>query len=342
MSATQSSSIHWVEAPHVVILGAGASLASCPDGDANRHSLPLMNDIIEVIGLEALFKSEGINPKALNFEALYDELATSERYQKLARKIEDQLYEYFDGLKLPDTPTIYDYLILSLRGKDLIASFNWDPLLLQAYRRNAKVAPEPQDNYLPQIRFLHGNVAIGICRKDRRVGVKGQPCSICGEFFSPSRLLYPVRHKNYSEDQFIKDEWNVLRSALEKAYCLTVFGYGVPETDIDAKQLMLNAWKTNELWNLAQVNIIDIKREEELKMNWDKFLCKEHYGIYKDIFNSYLFRYPRRSCDALWTMSMLCVPFKENRFPKFETLAKLHDWVKPLLEEEKKEIKLII
>ena len=32
--------------PHVVILGAGASLAAFPDGDKNGRKLPLMNDIV--------------------------------------------------------------------------------------------------------------------------------------------------------------------------------------------------------------------------------------------------------------------------------------------------------
>ena len=35
--------------PHVVILGAGASLAAFPNGDANGIRLPLMLDFIEKI-----------------------------------------------------------------------------------------------------------------------------------------------------------------------------------------------------------------------------------------------------------------------------------------------------
>ncbi|HBD7214869.1 TPA: hypothetical protein K1Y51_001717, partial [Legionella pneumophila] len=37
--------------PHVVLLGAGASLAALPNGDANKKQLPLMNNLVEVIQL---------------------------------------------------------------------------------------------------------------------------------------------------------------------------------------------------------------------------------------------------------------------------------------------------
>ncbi|MHA1748548.1 MAG: hypothetical protein ACTSXN_02865 [Promethearchaeota archaeon] len=37
---------------------------------------------------------------------------------------------------MTESPTIYDYLILSLRKKDVIATFNWDPLLVQAAWKN--------------------------------------------------------------------------------------------------------------------------------------------------------------------------------------------------------------
>jgi hypothetical protein len=35
-------------------------------------------------------------------------------------------FAYFRILKLPETSTIYDFMLLTLRLKDLIATFNWD------------------------------------------------------------------------------------------------------------------------------------------------------------------------------------------------------------------------
>jgi len=34
--------------PHVFILGAGASVAACPDGDRNGRRLPVMANFVEV------------------------------------------------------------------------------------------------------------------------------------------------------------------------------------------------------------------------------------------------------------------------------------------------------
>lgn len=42
--------------PHVVLLGAGASLASFKEGDANKRILPLMNNFVEVVGLNKLLE----------------------------------------------------------------------------------------------------------------------------------------------------------------------------------------------------------------------------------------------------------------------------------------------
>lgn len=46
--------------PHVVVLGAGASLAAFPNGDAQGRRLPLMRDLAELIGLAPVFTSAGI------------------------------------------------------------------------------------------------------------------------------------------------------------------------------------------------------------------------------------------------------------------------------------------
>ncbi|MBS3101438.1 hypothetical protein J4204_04850 [Candidatus Woesearchaeota archaeon] len=42
--------------PHVVVLGAGASRATCPDGDKNGKKLPLMSDFVKILGLKFINK----------------------------------------------------------------------------------------------------------------------------------------------------------------------------------------------------------------------------------------------------------------------------------------------
>ncbi|MGO9377892.1 MAG: hypothetical protein ACLP29_04985 [Dissulfurispiraceae bacterium] len=48
---------------HVVILGAGASVAAFPDGDANSRKLPTMDNIIEVVWLKDHFEQAGVKHK---------------------------------------------------------------------------------------------------------------------------------------------------------------------------------------------------------------------------------------------------------------------------------------
>ncbi|MEW5718471.1 MAG: hypothetical protein AB1817_07595, partial [Chloroflexota bacterium] len=142
--------------PHVVILGAGASRAAFPNGDANGTKLPLMTDFVEIVGLGDLLERNGLDYRNKNFETLYDEIVAVRGADSFTRILNERIYEYFAGLQIPDEPTLYDYLVLSLRGKDVIATFNWDPFLALAYQRNYHVGE------MPHILFMHGNVQVGV------------------------------------------------------------------------------------------------------------------------------------------------------------------------------------
>ena len=41
-----------VQRPHLILLGAGASLAAFPNGDRNGRVLPLMYNLVEVVELQ--------------------------------------------------------------------------------------------------------------------------------------------------------------------------------------------------------------------------------------------------------------------------------------------------
>ncbi len=142
--------------PHVVILGAGASRAALPQGDAHGKRLPVMADLIESLGLAPAIADAGFS-NISDFESLYDEIATSGKVPGLKAEIEAKVQAYFEALELPESPTLYDHLVLSLRNSDYIATFNWDPFLAQAFRRNRQAAR------MPKLLFLHGNVEVGIC-----------------------------------------------------------------------------------------------------------------------------------------------------------------------------------
>jgi len=315
--------------PHVVILGAGASRAALPAGDRHGFRLPLMDDLTELLDLRSLISEAGLDP-ADNFERTYAKLNESSRHADVVRRIDDVVDRYFSSLALPEEPTVYDALVLSLRPKDFIATFNWDPLLYQACARNHKLAQ------LPAVAYLHGNVAVGYCFRDRKKGLRGSRCSVCGEMFTSSRLLFPVHRKGYSADPYIGSEWRALKAALKGAYVLTIFGYGAPQSDAEAMELMSEAWGSPEARNLEQTEIIDIIDEEELSERWSRFIHTHHYDVHRTFWDSWAGVHPRRSCEAVWQQFMEANFISENRIPAARTFDELYGFLRPLLAVEER------
>jgi hypothetical protein len=318
--------------PHVVILGAGASLQAFPDGDRKGQRLPLMNNLVEVVGLGSILEEQGISYADKNFEEIYSNLYADSSYEYLIDIIKNRVWEYFTQLELPNYPTLYDYLVLSLREKDLIATFNWDPFLYRSCWRNS------QRVRLPHVVYLHGNVAVGYCLEDNIAGWIGSKCSKCGKNFTPSELLYPIRRKDYSRDAFIRAEWETLRHALRHAYILTIFGYAAPQSDVEAIELMKSAWGDKHQRAIEQIEIIDIKGDEDLWDTWKSFIHTHHYYVTKDFYKSSMGLFPRRTCEAQWNYDM---PEKEafyphNPIPRKLGFEELWEWYSPLIEAEKK------
>ncbi len=316
--------------PHVVILGAGASLHAFPNGDKNGNKLPTMSDFIETIGLESVLDSYGIIHKGRDFEEIYSELFEAGSYSKLIEQIQVAAYKYFGKLMLPSTPTLYDHLVLSLRAKDVIATFNWDPFLYYAcWRNHEKVRP-------PHILHLHGNVAVGYCKDHNSFGWVNDKCSKCGKKFEPSRLLYPIKHKGYLQDEFIRQEWDALRHHLDNAYMLTIFGYSAPQSDMEAKELMRGAWGNKYKRNLEQIEMLDLMEESELRKKWDGFIHTHHYDVTNDFYKSWTALFPRRTCEAVWnyTMPAKLAFYPHNPIPKELSFEELWEWYKPLIEAE--------
>lgn len=281
--------------PHLVILGAGASVAALPDGDKNGAKLPLMNNLVEVVGLHDDLKRFSIEYEQKNFEDIYAAIHKDDEYNGLLRDIEEKIYEYFSRLELPETPTIYDWLVLGLRDKDVIATFNWDPFLFQALRRNYNRV----DGRLPRAIYLHGNVAIGCTKSLRAIGPIGEYSLKTGEVFEKTKLLYPIGEKNYTENEFIKKMWDEMHRALKSAFMVTIFGYAAPRSDAEAIKLLKNAWGDVESRTLEEIEIIDIKEESELLNVWDQFVHTHHYSVESRFEDSHIFTHPRRSIEAL-------------------------------------------
>jgi hypothetical protein len=327
---------------HVVILGAGASIAANKRNPLpNGKHLPSMDNFIEVVGLSDIVDGLPGNLKAKNFEELYSNLYSDDPASKEIKEIEKRVYAYFKDMRLPNEPTIYDYLILALRSRDVIATFNWDPFLYQAFSRNAHVGDRPY------VCFLHGNVALGYNTADRRSGPAGMYSKATRNYYAPTKLLYPVTQKNYNNDEFIKTQWDMFDSFLSDKVVkrLTVFGYGAPKSDIEAIQLMNKAWGTGHERSDEQFEIIDIRPEKEVMASWDNFIYHGHTDYATDYFASSLAWNPRRTFESYhqhnFPMTIEEAFSESNSVPKdFKTLEELWDWHRPLIEAEEKYKKL--
>lgn len=323
---------------HVVILGAGASIASTyRNAEKNGKKLPSMDNFIEVVGLSDILDSVSEDLKATNFEKLYSNLHRDNPNSDEIKEIEKRVHVYFGDMQLPNEPTIYDYLLLSLRPKDMIATFNWPPFLYQAYCRNGHVGD------MPYLSFLHGNVAIGYSKKDKRTGAAGGINKKTLSYYEPTKLLYPIEQKNYNNDECIVMEWARTKYWLEaeSTKLVTIFGYGVPATDVEAVNLLNEAWGGKDKRNMEQFEIIDIRPEDEVRTQWDNFIHTHHYWYATDFFKCSLARNPRRTSESYFQHITPMTPdeaFSEsNPVPDdFKTLEELWDWFKPLIEAEEK------
>jgi hypothetical protein len=257
-----------------------------------------MNGLIEKLDLQDVLCGVNLKTQSNNLEDIYSELYSRPECKAEREELEKRLYEYFDSLELPDTPTVYDFLVLSMTKKDVIATFNWDPLLIQAYERCSEFTTN-----LPNMLFLHGNVGVGHCSKDILRGKKGLVCPICCEPFQPTNLLYPITKKNYRNDDFISKNWDDVEKHISESYMLTIFGYSAPSSDKEAVSLLKKAWEKSGAKKFGELSIID--KDEEVKGKWVDFIVpfRYHYQYVENFFDSYLGELPRRSCEAFFACS---------------------------------------
>lgn len=317
--------------PHVVILGAGASRACCPDGDASGRKLPVMPDFARTLGLEPTLRAAGIENPGTNFELLYAQLARCGTHAEVLQELETAVFNYFAELRLPYQPTIYDHLVVSLRPKDVIATFNWDPFLIQAIRRTASVTANH-----PQIVHLHGNVDLGYCVRHQPtvVGIRGSTCSRCHSDLIDSHLLFPIDQKDYSHP-LIDRSWQVVQLALRRCFLLTIFGYGAPASDAKAVELMKDAWGDVESRAMEHTEVVDIRSENDLRERWNAFIHTHHYETHANFYDSTIARFPRRTVEMMTRQIYDAEFIQPFAIPHDAGWWPLQAWAKPLVDQEK-------
>lgn len=316
--------------PHVVILGAGASIAACKI-DKNGKEVPLLKNIHNILGLTLeLEKYDFSDEQMSDFEKLFSDIHGKEEYSELQEKLEYEVCDYFSKLMIPDEPILYDYLILSLTAKDAIISFNWDPFLMQAYRRNISVGN------LPELIFPHGNAGVGLCYDCKIKGYANCLCPNCYRDFEQMPLLYPIGKKDYSGKPIIKNEWDRAKSVLSKAAGITVYGYSAPFTDIEAVELMKSANSVSQMKDIAPFTIINLARNEaEQREKWKEFYDVRMMIYCNNFEKSMLWRNPRVSLETLFDAILQQQPRSiEKPFVKFSSLGELQNFVKTITEFE--------
>lgn len=314
--------------PHVVILGAGASKAAMPQGDKFGRVIPLMDDLPEILGKDWKKLVQDAQPPQGNFESSFSWIRKNGNYQAQLANIERLIENYFQDLELPDHPTIYDYLVLGLRGKDVIATFNWDPFLIQAHRRNRSVAE------LPDIRFLHGCVAFRTCTEHDILGGPYEECPICHHDLIRGRLFFPDEGKDYVKNELIYRDWNAVTKRLKKAFHLTIFGYSGPATDYNARKLLLDGWKQTPMRDISHAEIIDTQDESILYKTWADFFPHHHNMIAQDFWDCSVALWPRRTSEWKISASRYGMPAESIGPLRTESLNELQEWFKRLAETE--------
>lgn len=283
--------------PHLVILGAGASKDAMPNGDADGKLLPVMSEFISKLGLTDYIQRIPGVPCTDNIEDVYSWLADKEQFAEERFVIENEIREYFSNITLPNSLTKYDLLVLSLRSKDCIATFNWDGLLVQAYRRMQKITTD-----LPQMVFLHGNVEVGYCAKCGTYGYWFAKCHKCGNPLQGVPLLYPVRDKDYRNQEFINSQWVIFEDYVSKAALITIYGYSAPKTDVAAIGILKEAFaRFGTPRYFDSIEIIEHPKfnTKDISDAWIDIssMAHDHIKLHRSVFDSCMFKNPRRSLE---------------------------------------------
>jgi hypothetical protein len=317
--------------PHVVILGAGASIAALPDGDKNGRRLPDMRGLASLPAIRELLHQAGFDQADVDFEAAYAQIR-SDGHAEIADRIDTEVREYFADIVIVDEPTIYDHLLLSLRPKDLVATFNWDPLLVQAHDRLTLAGAID----LPDPVFLHGNVAVGACAEHHVYGDVRACCPSCGTPLEPVPLLYPVTEKNYEANDFIARAWSDLRTALANACLVTIFGYRAPASDVAAIAEFQRAWGPADKREFEQFELIvrPGADHEAVRQTWDAFLFSHHFDIFEDFYDSAAANHPRRSGENYFNRFLEAKFTDINPVPRGLDLEATVEWYPDLWAAE--------
>ena len=157
---------------------------------------------------------------------------------------------------------------------------------------------------------------------------------MCNAEFVPSRLRFPIEKKDYAEDEFIASSWENATWFLKSAFVLTIFGYSAPTSDTEAVDMMNLAWRGQRDKIVERVEVIDIQSRETLREKWKPFVSYDHDDYRKSLYDSWIAKYPRRSCEALYAPTVNGRPAEQFPIPQALNFKELYDWFTPIAQRE--------
>lgn len=306
---------------HLVILGAGSTIATIPNGDKNgEFSYTLANLLNDRCFISFVKKAQVKGFQTSDVEDLCNQLYKEDK--PLYDEFESLVRTKYASLELPEEFTILDRLVLSLTPNDAIVSFNWDDLVIQAYQRMSRYVPEEM---LPILAFPHGNSQAVYNNKhytSKRI--------VTNTSWFDSPLNMPVNEIDYKSDIFIGSQWNILDFFMRNAQMITFFGYSGPSSDELDLQHLDELFAKNKICDKIEIIDKDLDTAMEVAKRLVRFKMQSNW-LYPcaDFWHSTIAKHPRRTLSVLdnWNYSV-------KTAAKAKTLAEFMGQVGPLIEEE--------
>lgn len=306
---------------HLVILGAGSTIATIPNGDKNgEFSYTLYNLLKDKCFTSFVKKVQAKDFQIDDVEALCNQLYKEDK--PLYDEFESLVRKKYARLELPEEFTILDRLVLSLTPNDAIVSFNWDDLVIQAYQRMSEYVPEEM---LPILAFPHGNAQAVYNNKhytSKRI--------VTGANWIDSPLNMPVDEIDYKLDAFIGSQWKVLDFYIRNAQMITFFGYRGPSSDEQDLQHLDELFVKNEICDKIEIIDKDLESSIQVAKGLKRFKMQPNWLFpCTDFWHSSIAKHPRRTLSAIGNWN-----YSTKTFANEETLAEFMSHVGPLIDEE--------
>lgn len=152
--------------------------------------------------------------------------------------------------------------------------------------------------------------------------------------FADVPLLYPIQQKDYSKDPYIRRNWDAAKSLFQEAFTVTIFGYGAPDSDRDAYDLLKLAWLSGGSRNFEHIEIIDIAPQSRLADLWSPFTPTHHYRGVTTFEQSWTARWPRRSCESILYPMSHGIPCEDFPLPSTDRIPELQAFAADIARHE--------